>query len=209
MRTVLVINTKGGCGKSTIATHLAAAFARSQAATTLADLDRQGSALKWLKLRPKDAAEISGVDWSKTFGKPPKRAMRLVMDAPAGLRGARLDEAIAMADAIVVPVLPSIFDELSTTRFLKRIDRIKAIRKGRTPTLLVANRYRRNGKAAKRLEDFIQRTERPLTARLTERAIYADLAVRGLTLFDLNTKAAMAVQEEWMSLIAAVDAASD
>ncbi len=207
MRTIVVVNLKGGCGKSTIATHMAAAMARSAARAALADMDRQGSALRWLERRPPDAYPIGAIDWRKSMEKPPKGVDRLIIDGPAGLRGKALEETIALADVLVVPLLPSIFDEQATVRFLDRIDRIKAVRKGRTPTLLVANRYRKGGRAAERLEEFVTEAGRALTARISERAAYADLAVRGLTLFDLKTRAAANLMEEWMPLIEAADQA--
>lgn len=207
MRTILVINLKGGCGKTTVATHIAAAMARSGSATGLADLDRQGSARRWLKLRPARAEAIQGLDWSKALGKPPRRVDRLILDSPAGLRGDALTAAVNLADCIVAPILPSVFDEMATDRFLKRIDKIKAVAKGATPTLLVANRYRPNSIAGRRLEAYIAGAGRSLTARIVERALYADLATQGLTLFDQTTASARRIQEEWMPLLESVDRA--
>jgi len=205
MRRIVVVNLKGGCGKTTVSTHLAAAMSRSGARTALADMDRQRSALRWLALRPEDAAPIEGLDWSKGEEKASRKIERLIVDCPAGFRGAALDEMVKSADVLVTPLLPSVFDEMATLRFLKRLDRIKAIRKGKTGAVLVANRYRKGGRAAQALEAFIEGNGRELTARLSERAAYADLAARGLTAFDLNTKAAAALIEEWMPLIVAAD----
>ena len=72
MISVLVVNTKGGCGKTTVATNLAGAFAVDGARTALADVDRQRSSLQWLDLRPANVARIEGLDWTKATGRPPK-----------------------------------------------------------------------------------------------------------------------------------------
>jgi chromosome partitioning protein len=79
---VLVANTKGGCGKTTISTHLAAASAQNGQRTALADADRQRSSLAWTRLRPGTAAPIAGLDWSKATEAPPRGIERLVIDAP-------------------------------------------------------------------------------------------------------------------------------
>ncbi|MGH6905853.1 MAG: AAA family ATPase, partial [Geminicoccaceae bacterium] len=83
---VLVANTKGGCGKTTVSTHLAAAFAGAGQRTALADADRQRSSLEWTRLRPGTAPPIAGLDWSKDVAQPPKGLDRLVIDAPAAMR---------------------------------------------------------------------------------------------------------------------------
>jgi chromosome partitioning protein len=103
MLRVLVANGKGGCGKTTIATTMAAAFARGGLMTALADADRQRLALAWLAFRPAEAASITGLDWRDGAAGTPARTQRLVVDAPAGLRARRLDDLVDAADLVVVP----------------------------------------------------------------------------------------------------------
>src|SRR3954454_19816013 len=105
---VLVTNIKGGCGKTTLATNLAGAFARGGLRTALADVDRQHSSLDWLGLRSPDAPEIKGFDWRKGVVEPGDGIARLVIDAPANLRMKEVEPLIREADVIVVPVLPSL-----------------------------------------------------------------------------------------------------
>ena len=93
MITVLVANTKGGCGKTTIATHLAAAFATTGLRAALADVDKQGSSLGWLKTRPDTTAPIQALDWRDGPGKLPKDTDRLVIDAPAGMKMKKIGRA--------------------------------------------------------------------------------------------------------------------
>ena len=118
MLTILVTNTKGGCGKTTIATNLAGAFASADLRTVLADCDRQKSSLAWVSRRPSSAPPIGVVNWSKEISPLPARTERLVIDAAAGLRRKNVEELVRMADIVLLPVLPSVFDENATRQFL-------------------------------------------------------------------------------------------
>ena len=103
MLRVLITNIKGGCGKTTIATNLAAAFAVGGFATGLAEVDRQRSSLSWLKLRDGHARPIQGLDWRKQVGEIPPDLRRLVIDAPANLRMRHVDDLIGEADLVGPP----------------------------------------------------------------------------------------------------------
>jgi len=119
MRHILVTNAKGGCGKSTIATSLAAYFASEGYATALADFDPQGSALSWLEQRPADCAPITAVRGFETGLKTvPRNAEYVVIDSPAGSYGSSLTELVRKAETIVVPVLPSPIDIKAAERFI-------------------------------------------------------------------------------------------
>jgi chromosome partitioning protein len=206
MLRVLVTNAKGGCGKTTIATNLAAAFAVGGFATGLAEVDRQKSSLSWLGLRDGRAKPIVPLDWRKDAGAIPDGIERLIIDAPANLKMRHVDELIRGADLIVVPVLASIFDEGSTERFLMKLDELKPIRKGRKSIALVANRLRPRSKATQRLETFLERLGQPIAARLSDRAIYGELAVQGLGIFDVEGHLARPVRDEWRPLLGAIEA---
>ncbi|MEO1089234.1 MAG: ParA family protein [Pseudomonadota bacterium] len=201
MLTVLVANTKGGCGKTTAATHLASAFANAGLTTALADCDRQRSSLGWLKARPKRAARIRGIDWVKDEGDEAGKVDRLVIDAPAALRFGRIESLIKAADVIVVPLLPSVFDEQSTKKLLKRVDELKPIRKGKKPVGIVANRLKPRARATSRLESFVATLDHTLVGRIHDRAIYADVALDGLALFDLDGKRAVDLRGEWLDVV--------
>lgn len=205
MLTVLVANTKGGCGKTTIATHLAAAFAAGGLATALADVDRQRSSLGWLDRRPDQAATIRGVDWVKEIGGPPKKTARLVIDAPAAMKIKQVEDLIRMADVIVLPVLPSAFDEGATARFLGRIEDLKPVRKSKTQVAVIGNRLRPRTRAAGRLDRFLDALGHRVVARLRDSALYPDTADQGLSLFDLTAKRARTVREDWTPLIRMVE----
>jgi chromosome partitioning protein len=201
MMIVLVANTKGGCGKTTVATHLAAALACGGHQTALADADRQRSSLEWTRLRPGTAAPIVALDWSKELAPPPGGIARLVIDAPAAMKKKELFDLVEMADVIVVPVLPSVFDQGSTTVFLARLNELKPIRKNRKPVGVLRNRVRARTRATARLAQFLAEIEYADLGALPDRAIYNDVAAAGLSLFDLTGTRAAALQQDWASLL--------
>lgn len=202
---VLVTNIKGGCGKTTIATNLAAAFTAGGFSTGLAEVDRQKSSLSWLKLRDGHGQPIVPLDWRKEMGPVPQGLQRVIIDAPANLRMRHVDELIGVADLVVVPVLASVFDEASTERFLAKLEEMKPIRKGRKGVALVANRLRPRSKATQRLETFLARLGQPIVARLSDRAVYGELAVQGLGVFDVDGHLIRPVRDEWRPLLQAVE----
>jgi len=206
MIVVLVANTKGGCGKTTVSTHLAAAFAGDGHRTALADADRQRSSVEWTRLRPGTAAPIAVLDWSKGLSAPPKGLDRLVIDAPAAMRKKDVFELVRMADMIVVPVLPSVFDQGSTATFLARLNELKAIRKSRKPVGVLRNRVRPRTRATARLAEFLTEIEHADLGALRDRAIYNDVAAEGLSIFDLPGRRAARLQEDWTPLLGYVAA---
>ena len=208
MFSILVTNPKGGSGKTTIATHLAGAFATAGRRCLLADVDRQGSSLNWLKRRPGSAAPIEALDWRKGLRRAPKGKGMLIIDAPAAIRSKATDELVGQADAIVVPVLPSAFDQESTAAFLDRLDELKPIRKNKKPVALVRNRVRRNSRAAARLDLFMVGIDRRDAGRLSDRAVYPEVAGRGLTIFDLTGARIAELHQDWLPLLRFLDEAA-
>ncbi len=201
MLVVLVANTKGGCGKTTIATHLAAAFATSGLPTALADADRQHGSLAWTERRPAEMPAITGLDWAKRIDDPPRRLARLVIDAPAALKLGQVEDLVALADLLVLPVLPSPFDEAATGRFLERLDELKRVRKSRTGVAVVGNRLRPRTRAAGRLDAFLDGLGHRVVARLRDSALYSDSAAAGLSLFDLGGRRVAEARADWAPLL--------
>ena len=198
---VLVANLKGGAGKTTIATNLAAAFAAGGIATALADADRQRSAMRWVKTRPTDVAPVTGVDWIKRFGAVPKGTARLIIDSPAGIRTKRVDALVRLADIILVPIVPSVFDEGTTKRFLGKLTAIKPVRKGKRPYALVRNRVRYRARASEQLDAFIAGLGCAAVGRVPDRAIYPELAARGCGIFDVAGKRGERLREDWYEIL--------
>jgi len=205
MRTILVANRKGGCGKTMVAITLAAALAGQGAKVGLADADPQKSALRWLKQRPDDAAPIRAVDWTgdDDLGEAPKKLDWLVIDAPGALSGEHTERLVAEAAAVLAPVLPSYFDVDSTRRFLKDVEHIKRVRKGKVGVHLIANRVRA-GRAAGRLGAFFDKLGQEPLAWISERSAYADLAEAGLSVFDKPQKLYLPIRAQWAPVMAAL-----
>lgn len=206
MLSILVANTKGGCGKTTISTHLAAAFAGRGHRTVLADADRQGSSLGWVRRRPEWAPAIEGLDWAKDVGSV-KKADRLVIDAAAALRRKHVVELVGMADVIVVPVLPSVYDQAATGSFLETLGELKPVRKNKKPVAIIRNRLKARSRAASRLDRFLDLVEHRDLGALPDRAVYDEVAADGLALFDLKGRRAERIQADWQPLLAYVEAA--
>ncbi|MQX37584.1 ParA family protein [Roseospira navarrensis] len=200
MYIVAVANSKGGCGKTTVATHIAAHFAGRNFRTGLADLDRQQSARGWLGRRPESLPAIRAVDLDVEDGRLPKGIDRLVVDCPAAMAKATVKDVVQQADVIVVPVLPSTFDEDGTVRFLKQLMKLKPVRKNRREVAFVANRVRARTRAADRLEGFLTELSFPVAARLRDTQQYANAVADGLSLFETGGARAQGHREEWLPL---------
>lgn len=209
MLSVLVANAKGGCGKTTLATNLAAAFSVGGKRTLLADADRQRSSLAWLDRRPKSLAAIGGLDWSKGVDRSLAPELDcLVIDGAAGMRRKAMEELVRLANVVVVPVLPSIFDETGTQRFLDRLNELKPIRRNRIAVAVVRNRVRGRSVAAAQLDLFLLGIGTTGVARIPDRALYVEAAARGLSVFDLASTRAAELRHDWRPLLRFIESAA-
>jgi len=200
MPVVLVANPKGGVGKSTLATNIAGYLANRGHAVMLGDVDRQQSARLWLSLRPPAAATIS--TWEAqgdgSVVRPPKGTTHAVLDSPAGLHGWRFKDVLALADKVIVPLQPSIFDIYATRDFL---DRLKESRNAaKTEIGLVGMRVDARTLAADRLHEFVAGLGVPVIGELRDTQNYVQLAARGLTVFDIAPGRVQRDLEQWQSI---------
>jgi chromosome partitioning protein len=184
MAVIVVANPKGGVGKSTLATQISGYLASQGRVVTLGDLDRQQSSRQWLEIRPPHLPRILPWEISRDdVARPAKGATDAVVDSPAGLHGNRLDAALKVADIVVVPLQPSLFDMQATHAFLRELrDRKRA---GRLRMGLVGMRVKEHTIALERLQEFVATLGIPLITTLRDTQNYVHLAAHGLTLFDV------------------------
>ena len=201
MLSILIANSKGGSGKSTLATNLAGALALAGHKVLLADADRQRSSMAWAARRPATARPIIVADWVKSRGAVPRDVTRLIIDGPAGLRKGDVEELIASADLVVMPVLPSTFDQEASRAFLAKLDELKPIRKNRKGIAIVGNRMRDRTRAAGRLDRFLSGLGHTVIARLRDSQAYGEAAESGLSIFDLKGVRTRTLHEDWQPLM--------
>ncbi len=201
MRHIMVLNAKGGCGKSTLATNIASYFAGEDAEVALADYDPQRSGLDWLERRPDNRPKITGVAaYDDGLRRVPRNADILVIDAPARSHGAELTQLVKHAETIVVPVLPSTIDMQATTRFLKELQNLAKVQKKDVKIGAVANRVRDNTLIFDDLDEYLTKARVPYIAALREAQNYVRAYTRGLGIFELPEYLAWPDWEEWEPL---------
>ncbi|GAB3771012.1 ParA family protein [Ramlibacter monticola] len=199
MPVVVVANPKGGVGKSTIATNLAGYLASRGHGVMLGDADRQQSSHLWLRLRPAEARGIAGWDVGEgKLAKPPKGTTHVVLDTPAGVHGKLLRKALDMADRVLVPLQPSIFDMYATRAFLDELAHSRAA--GQPKVGIVGVRVDPRTIAADKLQEFVASLGLPVLAFLRPTQNYVYLAARGLTLWDVGPGKVERDLEQWQGI---------
>lgn len=200
MPVIVVANPKGGVGKSTLATNLAGWLARQGHRVMLGDVDRQQSSRQWLALRPPALPRIDGWDVQRDhIVRPPKGTTHVVLDTPAGLHGRRLDEVMKIADRVLVPLQPSLFDIQATYAFLQALQAHKHAARVRTG--IVAMRVREHTLAAEQLRHFLDELGIPVVAQLRDTQNYVQLAAHGLTLWDVAPSRVERDLPQWQPLV--------
>ncbi|MCP1726068.1 chromosome partitioning protein [Natronospira proteinivora] len=209
MRRIVVINPKGGCGKTTLATNLASYFAHQGHRTALMDYDLQGSSWQWLQLRGPDRPRIEGIRAAEAVPgttrvwqtRPPEGTERLVIDTPAALDNHRIAEATRGAQAIIIPVLPSNIDIHAASRCIgDLLIRARVSRRG-DRIAVVANRVRQNTKVYAKLERFLSNLDIPFVASLRDSQNYVHAVEHGLGIFELPEKQTRKDRGQWHALI--------
>jgi len=199
MKNILIANSKGGCGKTTIATNLAGYLASIGEKVAIADLDRQQSSAQWLNNRPTFMPAIHAYSDKKQPYLP--KLDWIITDSPAGFRDEKMSDAVKEADCIIVPIQPSTFDISATSDFLKILDREKAVRKHKTLVALVAMRVNSRANSTATLTEFMQDTGLPILSYLRNSQVYVTAAELGVSLFDLRPSFVAQDIEQWKPII--------
>ena len=202
----VVMNPKGGVGKSTLATNLAGYYATRGRAVMLGDVDKQQSAREWLKLRPAQCAPI--MSWEIERGraaKPPKEASHVVLDTPAGISEKLLEQVIAPARRVIVPLQASMLDILATKHFLAQLAKDRVVRKSDALIGVVGMRVDTRTRAFDELQRYLEGLGLPVLGYIRNTQNYVQLAARGLTLFDIAPGRVQQDLDQWAPILKWLD----
>jgi chromosome partitioning protein len=227
VRTILFLNSKGGCGKSTLATNLAAYYAREGKTVVLADFDPQGSSLAWLEARPKEAPAIRGIAAFREPLRVPRQTDYVIFDAPAGIAGPALTAILRRAQTVIIPVLPSATDIRAAARFIHHLLLAGRVERKQTRLATVANRVPQASllegameralnnvniaytsvatRLYRPLERFLDRLNIPFVAALPDSPSYALADQQGRSIFELADGRAARDRLAWEPLLAWLD----
>lgn len=201
MRHIMIMNSKGGSGKSTIATNLAAYYAKEGLRVALADYDPQYSSLDWLERRPDSRPEIKGLNAAQDgLRHMPRSTDIVIMDAPARTLGSELTKLVSHADTVLIPVMPSGIDMQATSRFMTELKASNRVQSKKTTVAALANRVRDNTKIADELDDYLQKVKVPYVGWLREAQNYVRAYSRGLGVHELPEYLAWPDWQQWEQL---------
>jgi chromosome partitioning protein len=208
MNTTLVINAKGGVGKTTITTNLASFFASRNVTTTIADYDPQSSSLNWLSLRSPESTKIYGADLAPRHGtglsatrrQIPRETQQLIVDAPAGPSRLLLQDLLSRTQSILIPVGPSTIDIHATANFIKELLLVGKVRFRNIRLAVIANRVRSSRPVYEPLEKFVGSLGISFITRVSDSDVYVDAAETGFGIFEMPVDKAGAAQREFQPI---------
>ena len=193
LQKIVVLNPKGGCGKTTLATNLASYFALQGPMPALLDCDPLGFSMRWLEKRSPKRPPIYGIasyrdepnatrSWQLRV---PSESTRLIVDTPAALNSPQIHDLIYDAHNILVPVLPSPIDIRFAAQFIADLLLVTQIERGNRKLAIVANRTRSNTRALKQLMRFLTSLRIPIIAILRDSQNYIQATDRGIGVYEM------------------------
>ncbi len=193
VKRITVLNSKGGSGKSIVATNIASIFAANNLRTTLIDYDPQSTAIRWLKQRTGTYPAIHGINatqqnpgMTQSFQmRVPPGTDRLVIDTPAGIHGLELNDFVINSDYILIPVIPSDADIHATTQLIANLLLNVKIRSLDVKVAVIANRVKKNTKILNQLNKFLQQVDFPFIGRLRDTQNYVNAAKQGIGVHEM------------------------
>ena len=204
MKTILVAGSKGGVGKTTLATQLAAYYALQGKHVVLADADPQRSATRWAERRADHAHAVLPVDatrrkaWRNAL---PEDTQRVIIDAPAGAGADALEPYLEAADAVLVPMTPSALDLDASSDFLTALAKVPRVHQRKLPVGLVLNRSKPWTSVTRQAAEMLSRWPYPLVAQLRDTQAYVVLTGLGRSLFDYHSASVRDHQGDWEPLL--------
>lgn len=191
---IVILNPKGGCGKTTLSTNLAAYFAGRGPIPAIMDCDPQGSSMRWIERRPMSSPQIHGIAaYKKTMQatrswqlRVPNETTNLIVDSPASLTHDDLREVTRDACSILVPVLPSSIDIHAASRCIADLLLIAKVDRRDKKLAVVANRTRRNTKSFEKLMRFLDSLGIPIIAILRDSQNFVHAAEGGIGICEMQ-----------------------
>jgi len=209
MRRVIILNAKGGCGKTTIATNLASCYA-ARGKTALIDYDPQGSSLQWLRARRPELPAIHGIAIHDSSRIPlagawqmrvPRDTQRVVVDLPAGIRALDLTGRITQHDALLIPIQPSAMDVRATADFIRDLLVAAKLKPDEHRVAFVVNRVRRNSQFFQAMQRFLDSTRIPVLAQLRDSQNYALAVEQGIGVCELTPLQSHHERPAWSAIV--------
>lgn len=190
---IVVINPKGGCGKTTLSTNLAAYFANRGPIPAVMDCDPQGSSMTWIERRPTQRPPIHGIAaYKRTMQatrswqlRVPNETINLIVDSPASLAHEDLREVTRDASSILVPVLPSSIDIHAASRCIADLLLVAKVDRRDKKLAVVANRTRQNTKSFAKLMRFLDSLGIPVIAVMRDSQNFVHAAEEGIGICEL------------------------
>ncbi|MBK8186173.1 MAG: ParA family protein [Cellvibrio sp.] len=210
---ILVINGKGGSGKTTVSTNLASWFAQRGDTTALLDADPQGSSEYWVRLRSPELPEIYGFKIDSTLRttmsfqlRAPKSTKWLITDAPPGLSGMALDDMVSNHDLILILVMSSEMDIRASARFIGDLLLTQNMRRKRRPIGVIANRIKQQTNSWGSLQRFLESLRIPYPAKLRDTQNYVKAYAEGKGIINYTQQTHASDNADWKTLIDWIEA---
>jgi len=209
MHKIMVLNAKGGCGKTTIATSLACYFASNGYSTALMDFDPQQSSKSWLKIRSPEQPQIKAIDGARHKAGV-TRSWQLhggngteivIIDTPAGVTGSKLVDLFHKADSILIPVMPSIIDLQAMELFLGELGRLLKQGQHRKHIGIIANRVRVRGRSYQAIEELMAGVGLPMVSVLRDTNNYSIAMESGLGICELKSGISAKDKKHWEPIL--------